>query len=82
VERLFLLSFFVVIALLKQLFVVAEATPLRMTNGIPCSLIDCAMKTVIALDMVMPRLLKRVSAFFFISSSILKFICAIAAVPL
>ena len=48
----------------------------RTSNGRPLCARDCRMKIVIAPDRLMPRLPKSLSASRLVSSSILKFTCA------
>ena len=60
----------------------ARASRLRTVNGIPWKSRELWMNTVIALDIVSPRLLKSSSAFCLVSSSILKLTCAMTISPL
>ena len=59
-----------------------RASRLRTVNGIPWKSRELWMNTVIALDIVSPRLLKSSSAFCLVSSSILKLTCAMTISPL
>ena len=59
----------------------AKASCLRTVNGIPWKSIERWINTVIALDIVRPRLAKSSSAFCLVSSSILKLTCAMTISP-